>query len=162
MGGIVGWKGSIHQFRLASDEFQYNFGQFEDRELFRITQVDGTDEVFGVVHHPDQAVNQIIAITERPGLRSVAKDRDVLALEGLAHDILAGAAKAAQAYEVSKIKTVQKVGDPADEVVRYAEAAGVDLIVMGTRGLGALEALLLGSVARKVGDAAPCSCVTVR
>ena len=83
-------------------------------------------------------------------------------LDGLAREILEGAAKAAQASDVEKFKTVQKVGDPAGEVIRYAAEAGVDLIVMGTRGLGTLESLLLGSVARKVGDAAPCSCVTVR
>ena len=83
-------------------------------------------------------------------------------LDGLAREILDGAAKAAQASKSQKIKTVQRIGDPAGEVVRYAAEAGVDLIVMGTRGLGALESLLLGSVARKVGDAAPCSCWTVR
>lgn len=42
------------------------------------------------------------------------------------------------------------VGDPADAIVKAAKAARCDLIVMGTHGQGALQRLLLGSVASKV------------
>jgi nucleotide-binding universal stress UspA family protein len=41
-------------------------------------------------------------------------------------------------------------GDPADQVVKAARDHGADLLVVGTRGLAALQRLLLGSVARKV------------
>jgi nucleotide-binding universal stress UspA family protein len=41
-------------------------------------------------------------------------------------------------------------GDPAQEIVRLAEEAGSELIVMGTRGLGAIHHALVGSVALKV------------
>ena len=43
-----------------------------------------------------------------------------------------------------------------------ARGRKVDAIVMGSRGLGDLESLLLGSVSHKVAHAAPCSCVIVR
>lgn len=42
------------------------------------------------------------------------------------------------------------VGDPAEVIVQYAEAKGCEQIVMGSRGLGAVGSLVLGSVATKV------------
>ena len=46
------------------------------------------------------------------------------------------------------VRTAVEVGPPADGVVRHAGDHRVDLIVMGTRGRGAVEQLLLGSVGR--------------
>ena len=46
------------------------------------------------------------------------------------------------------------VGDPAEVITRFAEQEGIDEIVMGTRGQGAVSNLLLGSVASKVIDLA--------
>jgi nucleotide-binding universal stress UspA family protein len=47
--------------------------------------------------------------------------------------------------------TVEKrVGEPAHEIVAFAAAAGLDLIVMGTHGHTALANLVMGSVATKV------------
>jgi nucleotide-binding universal stress UspA family protein len=42
------------------------------------------------------------------------------------------------------------VGDEADVICRYAKEKGLDQIVMGTRGLGSVSNLVLGSVATKV------------
>ena len=42
------------------------------------------------------------------------------------------------------------VGSVAETIVRFAQEQGCDQIVMGTRGLGAVENLLLGSIATKV------------
>jgi nucleotide-binding universal stress UspA family protein len=42
------------------------------------------------------------------------------------------------------------IGDVPKALVAYAEAKGCDGIVMGTRGLGAIGNLVLGSVATKV------------
>lgn len=42
------------------------------------------------------------------------------------------------------------VGDEADIVCKYAKEKGCDQIVMGTRGMGSVSNLLLGSVATKV------------
>jgi nucleotide-binding universal stress UspA family protein len=41
-------------------------------------------------------------------------------------------------------------GDPADKICQYADAIDADLVVIGTRGRGALRAALLGSVSEKV------------
>ena len=51
---------------------------------------------------------------------------------------------------------------PAATIVDYAKSAGIDLIVMGTHGRGAVAHLLMGSVAEKVVRTAPCPVLTVR
>lgn len=53
-------------------------------------------------------------------------------------------------------------GDPANEILQAAAELRSDLIVTGSRGLGTLERLLLGSVARNVLIHAPCSVLIVR
>jgi nucleotide-binding universal stress UspA family protein len=47
-------------------------------------------------------------------------------------------------------KTEVVAGNPADEIVAYADSIGADLIVIGSRGRGAVAGALLGSVSRDV------------
>ena len=54
------------------------------------------------------------------------------------------------------------MGDPYREIVAFAKARQVDVIVMGTHGRGGMAHLLLGSVAEKVVRGAPCPVLTVR
>jgi nucleotide-binding universal stress UspA family protein len=63
---------------------------------------------------------------------------------------------------LEKIRKVVKTGQPARTIVAHAKQAGADLIVMGSRGLGDIEGMLLGSVSHKVSTLAECSCLTVR
>ena len=63
---------------------------------------------------------------------------------------------------VSDIKTMLREGDPAGQIIEAAKDQDADVIVMGFRGHGALAELLLGSVSHKVGQLAPCICMTVR
>jgi nucleotide-binding universal stress UspA family protein len=48
------------------------------------------------------------------------------------------------------VRTLLVDGEPADAILRQAEAAGHDLIVMGSRGRGDAASILLGSVSRQV------------
>jgi nucleotide-binding universal stress UspA family protein len=54
------------------------------------------------------------------------------------------------------------VGRAGEEIVRFAEEAGVDLIVIATHGLSGIGHLLMGSVAEKVVRLAPCPVFTVK
>ena len=53
-------------------------------------------------------------------------------------------------------------GDPDKEILRAAEALGVGLIVMGSRGLGAVSRMLIGSVSESVVRHAHCPVFVVR
>lgn len=52
-------------------------------------------------------------------------------------------------------------GDVAEEIVMYAEAEKIDLIIMGTHGYKGLEKVLFGSVAEKVVKTASCPVMTI-
>jgi len=60
------------------------------------------------------------------------------------------------------VRVVLTGESPAEEIARYAKEHDMDLIVMGTHGRTGLEHFLLGSVAEKVLQIAPCPVLTVR
>lgn len=53
-------------------------------------------------------------------------------------------------------------GDPAEELIKFAEEEQIDVIVIGSSGKGFLKRKLLGSVSHKVAKNAPCSVYIVR
>ena len=53
-------------------------------------------------------------------------------------------------------------GNTANEIVAMAKSEGVDMLFLGSRGLGEITGLLLGSASHKVVSLAPCTCVTVK
>jgi nucleotide-binding universal stress UspA family protein len=53
-------------------------------------------------------------------------------------------------------------GDPATEIARYAADAGIDVIVIGTRGRTGADRLDPGSVAERVMREAACSVLVVK
>lgn len=65
-------------------------------------------------------------------------------------DVIGAARKALDAAGIRNEARVEIAPDPATEIARVAGEARCDQIVMGTRGLGALAGLALGSVATKV------------
>ncbi|RME25869.1 MAG: universal stress protein [Deltaproteobacteria bacterium] len=55
-----------------------------------------------------------------------------------------------------------RLGNASDEIIEAARHYEVDQIVMGSRGLGPIDTLLLGSVSEKVVRRAPCPVTIVR
>jgi len=62
---------------------------------------------------------------------------------------------------IEKVSVEVFVGEAADEILAFAEAAQPDLIAMGSRGHGRLAGLLLGSVTQKVTGLARCPVLVV-
>ncbi len=60
------------------------------------------------------------------------------------------------------VETMVRGGTPADQIVRVADELEADLIVIGGRGKGAMEAIVLGSVAYRVLHHAPCPVLVTR
>lgn len=69
---------------------------------------------------------------EEEGLKRLQPARDLMDQAGLAYQ-----------FDVT-------VGEVAEMIVHFATEQGCDQIVMGSRGLGAVKGLLLGSIAHKV------------
>jgi nucleotide-binding universal stress UspA family protein len=59
------------------------------------------------------------------------------------------------------IRTRLAAGDPAEQICTYAREIGARLIAVGTRGHGAITALLVGSVSDAVIRQAPCPVLVV-
>lgn len=76
--------------------------------------------------------------------------------------IMKQARAAATEAGVPNVETLVRVGQPARTIVQVADRIAADTIVMGSRGLGDLEGLLLGSVSHKVASLAKCTCITVK
>ena len=78
-----------------------------------------------------------------------------------AEDVLRDAADRARSGGVAKIETLAVEGDPVDELARVAEGRGVDLVVVGNRGLNSLAGRLLGSVPANISHRATCDVLIV-
>ena len=86
-------------------------------------------------------------------------------LQRLSHEVaqrtLDDAADALRERTGKEIAAVLEDGDPAKAILREVETRDADLVVLGSRGLSALERVFRGSVSTKVSNSVPCSCLVV-
>ena len=83
-------------------------------------------------------------------------------LDFVGKKILGDAETRATKKGASAVKSSLEHGDPATVILRYAKRRKVDLIVIGTRGLGQVQGMLMGSVSRKITNLSDISCLIVR
>ncbi len=133
-----------------------------------------------VLHHrglPELKVEQLATVPEahRPAVADVAAmlagtvDRSSetgaalrRALDLSGQQILDEAAETARERGAKDVTVSLQEGDPVRRILECAEREKADLIVVGSRGLGDLKGLFLGSVSHKVSQLATCSCITVK
>jgi nucleotide-binding universal stress UspA family protein len=82
-------------------------------------------------------------------------------LRGHAREVAEHAKALAADAGVEKLRAFVKAGQPARTIVAFAREKDVDLIVIGSRGLGSVERYLLGSVSHKVTGLAECPVLVV-
>ncbi len=86
------------------------------------------------------------------------------------HDVLGSAGeqlinqakRSVEARGIDAIKTDIGSGDPASAIVDYAVGNKIDLIVIGSRGLGQVKGMLMGSVSRKVSNITKAACLIIK
>ena len=68
----------------------------------------------------------------------------------------------ASPYDKESIKTVFRVGNPIDELLKLTVTEKVDMVVMGLKGRTDLEHMMVGSVAEKIFRRCPVTVVSYR
>jgi len=68
----------------------------------------------------------------------------------------------ASSYDKESIKTVFRVGNPIDELLKITVRENVDMVVMGLKGRTDLEQMMVGSVAEKLFRRCPATVVSYR
>lgn len=84
------------------------------------------------------------------------------AIDFIGNAVLEQAEANARGQGCSEVSTVLAYGHAAERIIEEAENSKADLIVLGSRGLGEVGGLVLGSVSHKVIQRAECPCLTVK
>lgn len=102
-----------------------------------------------------------------PKLRRYLEAEDLLGepkyvLDEMTNSIIDEAKAYANQAKLKKVKAEVREGRPTRTIVEFAKQNHADLIVVGSRGVGEIEAALLGSVSQKVSLLAECTVMIVR
>ncbi|SFD98244.1 Nucleotide-binding universal stress protein, UspA family [Paenibacillus catalpae] len=132
--------------------------------------VDGSQKANKALDHAIQLVKSmgrdiplsVIHITDRIAMNEAFVYVDVgEMLDKEENEILSTAAEQLKASGVS-YTLLRANGDPATMISRTAKERGVDLIIMGSRGVGLVSEILLGSVSHGVSQHAHCPVLIVK
>jgi len=102
-----------------------------------------------------------ILVKKAPELEEFANKREDI-LRQVAETILHEAEVRAKKNGATRIQTAIGTGDPASSIIGFTKRRNIDTIVVGTRGLGKVKEILMGSVSRKVANSAEANCFIVR
>lgn len=135
---------------------------------------DGSESSFRAVDRAaavarDSGGTLLLLTAYRPmNPREVQDARDVLGDEAYkvtgstpAEDVLRDAQDRALGLGATKVETLAVEGDPVEVLVKAVQDRGVDLLVVGNRGLNSLAGRLLGSVPANITHKAGCDVLIV-
>ena len=96
------------------------------------------------------------------GLIQASHELGLAIRTALGRSIMNRAEQSAAQRHLSSVRTILRDGDPATELLATIVKEKPDLFVIGRRGLGAIQRLLIGSVSSKVSQAAECTIVLAK
>ena len=151
----------INNILLATDA-----SEASDRALTMAVQIATQNDAEVHIIHVIRDMQIPFEIKEIPELEhdtieSFSSAREEI-MRKVAETVLRKAKEKAEKSGAKNVKTAIGTGDPATAILGYAKRWNIDLIVIGTRGLGKLKGSILGSVSRKVTNNAETSCLIVR
>ena len=133
-----------------------------------LVPVDGSDG-------SDKAVAQAISMAEIYGAKLnflyVANINQLAINAALSQAILEAVTKAGKTILERaenmiptgiEYKSFSETGSPAAVILEFEEKLGVDLIVMGSRGLGVVKGVLLGSVSQYIMERSKCPVLVIK
>ena len=128
-------------------------------ELYEICErMDASDDLKAKINElQDILVN---TATVAYGLVPIIVPMNIL--EEVGSLIVDNAKRLAEASGAKNIDVQVRDGSPAELILAAAKHEKADVIVMGSRGLGHLTGMLMGSVSHKVNNLANCTCITVK
>jgi len=137
---VVGVDGSVqsrHAAKVSADLARKN-----DATLHLVTIVRPPEGWWGIVGSPPtpSALSKALSEAQREILDSVTSGLDLSDLN---------------------VVQVEDVGDPARMLLEYAQQVEADVMVIGRRGAGLLERIMLGSVANRIVHDADCPVLLV-
>ena len=128
------------------------------------TMEEVIDHAVGLATHHDATLHALY-VANTASLRDLPADSGwesiTEALDREGERAISEVRTRAKPHEVSLQSEIRE-GAPAKEILRYAEEAGSDIVVMGTRGRSGVGRLLLGSVAEKVVRSSTTPVLTIR
>src|SRR5262249_4286410 len=72
--GVVLRQREVLELRFRSSQLENGFSKLADGEFSWISKVDGAEKLWGAFHQSDDALNQVVHVTEGPRLTTIAID----------------------------------------------------------------------------------------
>ncbi len=135
--GVDGSEQSIRAARVAA-----GMAKTQASRLHIVTVVRPPEGWWGVVGSPPPA--EALSASMERAQRSVL-DKTLAAIDTDGVEVVA----------------TEEIGDPSSALSAYCEQVGAGLLVVGRRGAGVVERLVLGSVADRLAHHAPCALMVV-
>ena len=112
----------------------------------------------------DGAELKVLNVAEQVAVPGTATDTIFLVDQGIEQMQKFDLKKAEHITKTHGVKAelASEKGHPADQILKFSEKKGIDLIIIGNKGTGDLERFLLGSVCDTVVHHAKCAVLVVK
>lgn len=155
---------------LVARDLPSREGQLFGRVLVAVDGSESSEEAVGVAARVAKSTGAVLTIIHVIYIPAAVYSSGSPSAAGIekearkkAEEYLSRAKESAEKAGMdSKVRIVEDLQSPVRGITDYALKMGVDLIVLGTRGLGGFKRLLVGSVASGVVNYAHCSVLVVR